>query len=184
MHMPPIVAWSLFVLLGGLFVLIATSNAVLWWRAFVLKQEKTPSVVPLIGGILGYVGLSASPVEAISSWAWLALLLDVGCGPYLLLALTSVLPELWSTSRFNLLRQYLGHQGSRTVQLRLYRRGIFTIRQHFQRPPGEPGLIECGTIGRWHQVGSRLTLQRDAESESAVFDVVPGAQVETLQQSV
>ena len=71
MHMPPVAAWSIFILLGGLFVLIATNNAVLWWREFVLKQERTPSVVPLIGGILGYVGLRASPAEVISNYAWL-----------------------------------------------------------------------------------------------------------------
>jgi hypothetical protein len=99
MQMPPVAAWSIFLLLGGLFVLIATNNAVLWWREFVLKQERTPSVVPLIGGILGYVGLRASPVEGISNYAWLALLLDVGCGPYLFLGLTFLLPQLWSTSR-------------------------------------------------------------------------------------
>ena len=182
--MPPIVAWSIFLLLGGFFLLIATNNAVLVWRQFVLKQERTPSLIPLIGGSLGYVGLRASPVEVISNYAWLALLLDVGCGPYLLLGLTFLLPELWSTSRFNLLREYLGQQGIKTVYLRLFRRGIFTIQQHFQRPPGELGLIQCGAVGRWHRHGSRLTLERNAEGESAVFEVLPGAQLETFRQSV
>ncbi len=184
MHMSPIAAWTIFVLLGGLFVLIAANNASLWWRQFVLKQERTPSVIPLIGGILGYAGLRVSPVEVISNYAWLALLLDVGCGPYLVLALIFLLPEMWSTSRFNLLRDYLGQQGTKTVHLRLFRRGIFTIQQHFHRPPEEFGLIQCGAVGRWHRHGSRLTLQRDTEGESAVFEVVPGAPSETLRQSV
>jgi hypothetical protein len=97
-------------------------------------------------------------VEVISNYAWLALLLDVGCGPYLVLALTFLLPEIWSTSRFNLLREYLGQQGIKTVYLRLFRRGIFTIQLHFQRPPGELGLTQCGAVGKWHRHGSRLTL--------------------------
>ena len=184
LHMPPIVGWSIFVLLGGLFVLIATNNAILWWRQFVLKRERTPSVVPFIGGMLGYVGLRASSVEVISNYAWLALLLDVGCGPYLVLAVTFLLPEIWSTSRFNLLREYLGQQGIKTVYLRLFRRGIFTIQLHFQRPPGELGLTQRGAVGKWHRHGGRLTLQRDAEGESAVFEVVPGAPWETLRQFV
>ncbi|MBI4637147.1 MAG: hypothetical protein HY727_12425 [Candidatus Rokubacteria bacterium] len=90
MQVTTIAAWSIFVLLGGSFILVATNNAVVCWREFVLKQE-SPSVVPLIGGILGYVGLSASPLEVISDHAWLALVLDVGCGPFLLLGLTLIL---------------------------------------------------------------------------------------------
>jgi hypothetical protein len=52
--MPPIVGWSIFVLLGGFFLVIATNNVVLVWRQFVLKQESTPSVLPFIGGTLGW----------------------------------------------------------------------------------------------------------------------------------
>jgi len=144
-------------LLGGLFVLIAINNAVLWWRQFVLKRERTPSVLPLVGGVLGYVGLRASPAEVISNYAWLALLLDVGCGPYLLLGLVFLVPELWSTSRINLLREYLGQQDIKRVYLRLFRRGIFTIQQHFQRPPGELGhaVWYCRQVAsRWYSADS------------------------------
>jgi len=181
--MSPIAAWTLFALLGGLFVFIAGNNAVLAWRRIVCKREKTPSMIPFLGGILGYAGGRLAPVEALADRAWLALILDVGSGPYLVFGLCIVLPELWRTSRFNLVRAYVGQKGIKTVWLRLFRRGIFTIEQRFERPREQTGLTACSTTGRWHRDGERLVLEDDGGGDPAVFKIVAGRPTETLRQA-
>jgi len=67
--------------------------------------------------------------------------------------------EAWSTSRFNLLCEYLGQAATRTVHLRLFRRGIFTIRLEVRRSPGEGSLTSAGQIGTWRREGSQLTFR-------------------------
>lgn len=181
--MPPIAAWTIFALLSGLFLLIAINNAALAWRRTVLKHEKTPSLIPFLGGILGYAGLRSAPIEAMADYAWLALVLDVGSGPYLVFGLSVLLPELWRTSRFNLVREYVGQKGIKTVYLRLFRRGIFTIAQRFERRREETGLTACSTIGRWHRDGQRLVLEDDGGGDPAVFEIVPDRPTETWRQA-
>lgn len=114
------------------------------------------------------------------SYAWTALILDYGTLAFLI-ASPRLIREAWSTSRINLQCEYLGEAGMKTVHLRLFRRGIFTIRLHLHRPSGECGLISSGTIGTWQRDGTRLKLH--TERESAVFDVVRDSPTEALQQS-
>ena len=98
----------------------------------------------------------------------------------LLIASPQLVREFWSTSRFNLVSEYLGEAGMKTVHLRLFRRGVFTIRLQLHRPAGECGLVGTGTIGTWQRDGTHLTLRTGRES--AVFDVIHDALTETLRQ--
>ena len=73
-------------ILTFLFFVIAAGNAQWFWQGIV-KKEKTGSSVPLVGGLLGWLGLMQFPVPVIREWAWLALALDAGCLFYVLLML-------------------------------------------------------------------------------------------------
>ncbi len=160
--------------LGGL---IAFAN---WWSVYwSYRTKRFHSAVPLVGAALLGAGMFILP--ATRPYCWSALILDYGTLA-LLAASPQLFRELWSTSRFNLVSEYLGEAGMKTVHLRLFRRGIFTIRLQLHRPPGECGLVGTGTIGTWQREGAHLTLR--TERESAVFDVVRDAPTEALRQSV
>jgi hypothetical protein len=109
-----------------------------------------------------------------------ALVLDFGTVE-LLLALPRLFRELWSTSKWNLIAEYQGSAGNKTVRLRLFRRSVFTLRLQIQRPPGECGLTDAGTIGTWHRDGTRLALK--ADGGEAVFEVRATPIGEALRQA-
>jgi hypothetical protein len=109
--------------------------------------------------------------------AWFAFVLDYGTLAFLP-ALPHIGDELWRTSRFNLLEEYGGQQGNKTVRLRLFRKGVFTIEQHFRRERGECGLSQAGT---WTREDGRLLLRLDGES--TIFDTLPGVEYEAVIQA-
>ena len=47
------------------------------------ERRRIPSFAPFIGGLAGALGLYLCPVERLSGYEWLPLLLDVGSVPYL-----------------------------------------------------------------------------------------------------
>jgi hypothetical protein len=126
------------------------------------------SAVPIIGGVFLVVGMLLHP--ATRPYAWAAVILDYGTLVFLP-ALPGIIGELWGTSRFNLLEEYVGEQGTKAVSLRLYRKGVFVIELRIRRPPGEYGLVGMGDTGKWRREGDQLVLQ--SSGESAVF--VPAA---------
>lgn len=147
----------------------------------VLRRRRTGrfhSTVPLIGA--GFLGAGLFLLPATRMFCWMALVLDFGTFE-LLIALPKIFSELWSTSGWNLMAEYQGSAGNKSVCLRLFRRSVFTMRLQIQRPPGECGLTQAGTIGTWRRDGMRLTLK--ADGGEAVFEVrgVPGG--EALRQT-
>lgn len=119
-------------------------------------------------------------LPATRPYFWIALILDYGTFS-LLLASPRLVQEFWSTSRFNLVSEYLGSGATREICLRLSRRGIFTIQLKFRRAPDEYGLALVSRVGTWRRQGARLILQ--IERESAVFDVISDGPTETLRLS-
>ncbi len=79
------VRWVVTALLGLLWLLITVVNASLAWRAWVRKEERVPSLVPLVGGFVAYFAVRLSPLDEPYQWLYflLAILLDVGSLPYL-----------------------------------------------------------------------------------------------------
>jgi hypothetical protein len=84
-----IVAIGLF-LVGGL---IALFNA--WLLVNQLIGRHVSSIAPFLGGLLLFFGALIYPDPVLRKWAWLGLVVDYGCAPYLLLALSS----LWAESK-------------------------------------------------------------------------------------
>ena len=158
--------------LGGLVSLLNWLTLLQTWRT-----GRFCSPVPLLGTLSLAAGMLLYP--ATRPYAWVAVPADYGTLT-LLFALPYLAGELWSTSRFNLLEEYAGTRGARTVRLRLFRRGVFTLEQRIRRQPGECGLLRLGTIGTWQRDGGRLLLRMG--EQSAVFEAPP-ARAETLRQT-
>ena len=80
------IAWCLIIGLGALSLTCIVPNYILLWRGLRAKPgEKVPSVIPVVGGLLGFfavrlfVMLKTWPHPR---WSWYALLppaLDPGC---------------------------------------------------------------------------------------------------------
>lgn len=164
---------AILLTLGGLLSL-ANWGTVLWSR----RSRRFQSPVPLLGAAMLGAGMLLLP--AARPYAWSALLLDYGTLA-VLLAAPKLGRELWSTSRVNLLHEYVSETDRETVHLRLFRRGVFTLRLNLHRPPGECGLVSTGMIGTWQREGARLTLR--TEHEEAVWEVVRERAGEVLRQS-
>ena len=168
--MPSIQAIALTLMaLGGLFAALNWLYLYLTWYT-----GRFHSSIPLIGGVLLCVGMLLIP--ATRPYAWAAVLLDFGTITFVF-GLPYLVGEFWSTNRFNLLQEYTGRLGIKTVHLRLFRKHIFTLKQNFQR---ECGLASVGTIGEWKQEMSHLLLRMGAES--AVFELSSDGDSELLRQ--
>jgi hypothetical protein len=125
------------------------------------------SSVPLIGGVLLVTGMWMLP--ATRPYAWAGIFLDYGTLNFAL-GLPRLANELWRTSRFNLLTEYVGHRGSMAAHLRLFRKGHFTLVQRIDRPPGTMGIIKRSMPGTWQPEGNRVILRHGAEM--AILEVL------------
>lgn len=161
----------------GIFVILAALNALILVRNCI-KHDRYLSMIPLIGGLSGFLGCLAIP--SLRYYAVAPLILDVGTTTALLWSLPSMLGEMWQTSRYNLLREFIGFTSRKKVYLRLYRRGIFTLKQDFERKPGELGIAACSTIGEWLQANDVLRLK--IYGEEAVYRIVDEAGQTMLYQ--
>ncbi len=74
--------WLLTIPLALLFVWAATFNAWVWWRLFIKREKNAPTVGPFIGGVSGGLAMLLCPILGTSEFAWIPLVLDVGCLPY------------------------------------------------------------------------------------------------------
>ena len=158
---------------GSVFVLLNWYAVVHTWFT-----GRYSSCVPLFGAaLLGGGMLLRSDTRP---YSWAALVVDVGT-LQLLAVLPRILREFWGTSRINLLEEYVARRGAKTVCLRLFRKGIFTLRLHIDRPPGEFGLTGASTIGTWDRERDRLVLRR-WDGPSAEFAMLPGAEREGIRQ--
>ena len=97
-------------------------------------------------------------VPAARNWAWLAILLDYGTLAFIV-ASPRLFRDFWNTSSFNMLYGYSGQLENKSVQLRLFHQGIFTVRINIQRPAGQCGLVSTGTIGSWRIENEKLKLE-------------------------
>jgi hypothetical protein len=173
--MNPTLIISLFLIVPG--GLLAFANW--WWLYLSYHTKRNYSPVPFFGAALLGIGMFNIPVTR--PLCWMAVVLDYGTLAFIM-ASPRLAQELWNTSCFNLVREYSGQAGIKTVYLRLFRRGIFTIRLEVKLPPAVCGLSSRGNVGTWQRDGTRLKLQ--IGRESSVYDVVTNEPMETLRQSI
>jgi hypothetical protein len=89
-------------------------------------------------------------------------------------AVPAILWEVWRTCPLNLLGEFVGLSGKRTIRQRIFRRGVFTIHWQIERLPGEYGLISKGRIGNWEQHDASLIL-RDGTDRAAFQSSAEGS---------
>lgn len=84
------IEWIISVPCVAFWLFCVVVNPVLFVRREVLKRPGTPSLIPVVGGIFGGVGLSHIPIAQISPWFWTAVLLDFGSLPWIVYVLVKV----------------------------------------------------------------------------------------------
>jgi hypothetical protein len=67
------------------FLLAAIANAQMLIRR--MRGPSGPSLVPVLGGLSGMVGMLIMPWPSVRIWAWVPLLLDVGSVPIIAMTL-------------------------------------------------------------------------------------------------
>jgi hypothetical protein len=82
-----IARWTVAGILVVVFAACAIINPVLFVRRDVLRREHAPSLIPMVGGILGAWGLALVPDPRIARWAWLAPIMDFGTLPWLVVVM-------------------------------------------------------------------------------------------------
>ena len=94
--------WILAAPLLSLFLWAALFN--LWVVLLICRnlitgeRKRVPSFAPFIGGLAGVLGLYLCPLESLSGYEWLPLLLDLSTLPYLAVVLHALF-HLWAERR-------------------------------------------------------------------------------------
>jgi hypothetical protein len=74
------IIWIAGSVLFLLFIWIASLNVMAFWRTLI-RQDKTPSWIPVIGGLCGCIAILIFPVSFVRPLWWLPVLLDWGSLP-------------------------------------------------------------------------------------------------------
>jgi len=95
------IRWTLTVVLGLMWLLIATFNAWVVWREWVRKEERVPSPVMVVGGFFAWLAWKACPWNSplVGLFFWVALILDVGSLPGVVGAIVAVSLETLARSK-------------------------------------------------------------------------------------
>ena len=88
--MKEIFLWGLAALLAAGFLAANYSNIQLLRGKYVRPDGTNPSPVLIVGGILGVLACLAAPNETLREFWWVPLLLDIGTGPYALVAVIAI----------------------------------------------------------------------------------------------
>jgi len=65
---------GLFALLGSWIIILNYSTVVSWYR-----HRRHSSRIPLLGGLCLMAGMLASPLPGVTRYAWVPLVIDLGC---------------------------------------------------------------------------------------------------------
>ncbi len=85
-----VLSWIVSCTLMLVFVGIAGSNARLAFASLVLKK-RSPSWIPIVGGVIGAIGVAVLPVENSWRFLWIPFLLDWGSLPGIVHAVVWIL---------------------------------------------------------------------------------------------
>ncbi|MEI6165961.1 MAG: hypothetical protein WCS52_02095 [bacterium] len=82
-----IVEWIISAPCLAFWLFCVVINPILFVRRDILDRPNIPSVIPIVGGIVGGIGLMNIPIAHINHWYWIAGLLDFGSAPWLVYVL-------------------------------------------------------------------------------------------------
>jgi hypothetical protein len=88
-----IILWVFSSALILFFFFAVAVNLWIAWREWIRRDSRGPSVLPVLGGMAGYAGMKISALQWVANKAWLALILDYGCLPYVTLTLVYLMKE-------------------------------------------------------------------------------------------
>ena len=147
------------ILLGGL---ISGANWVYLYQSW--RTKRFVSSIPLIGALLLLFGLCQFKMTR--PYAWIAIIADYGTLVFIY-SFPHLCREFWSTSRFNLIREYVGSSDTQRYNLKLYKKGIFVIRSEVDppQPANEHGaqISSFGFQGKWNDSEDEIKLSEYAE---------------------
>lgn len=78
--MIPYIRWIAGVAFAAVFVWLVILNASVFWERHVCKK-KSPSWIPLLGGVSGVMCCLILPVPSLKAVWWIPLILDLGSVP-------------------------------------------------------------------------------------------------------
>jgi len=119
-------------LLIALFLATAAYNGLIFIRE--RRGDPTPSVIPILGGIFGAVGLWHWPYHDLSVWAWAPLLLDYGCAHYVAAGTIQEVRRAWRFRESNCFARLVGESSEKNVEIRLYKGGRMLLDETFRNP--------------------------------------------------
>ena len=136
--------------------------AVFNWYSFYAshKSNRNVSPVPLFGALFLVLGLLG--FQATKSYAWAGILADYGTLT-LIFAIPMLVWESWTTSSFNLMHRFRSDVHGRRDDIRLFKRGKFTIKTEYDPPVACNGhgalAVSQGRVGRWRRDGAGYCLE-------------------------
>jgi len=75
-----ILLWIISVVLIGVSLVVTCGNLWIALGGLFKKREKSESLIPFVGGLLGMVGVLLLPVSGARFFWWVPLVVDLGCG--------------------------------------------------------------------------------------------------------
>ena len=118
------------VVLMAMFLVAAGYNGLIFLGR--RHGDSGPSVIPIVGGVLGGVGVWLWPYYDLGLWAWAPVLLDYGCGYYLAVGTLLEIRRAWRYREGACFARLAGESGEKTVEIRLYRGGRLQLSQTFK----------------------------------------------------
>lgn len=142
-------------MLGGC---IAVLN---WYSIYAShKSNKNVSPVPLFGALFLVLGLLG--FQGTKPYAWAGILADYGTLT-LIFAIPMLAWESWTTSRINLMHRFLSDAHGRRDDIRLFKRGLLTIKTEYDPPVACNGhgalAVSQGRVGTWRKDGDNFCLE-------------------------
>lgn len=142
----------------ALGALIALFN---WYSIYAShKSGHHVSPAPLLGGFLLVLGLVGFPETR--AYAWLGIVADYGT-ILVIFAVPALIWEVWSTSSMNLVHRLVADSGGRHDDIRLFKRGKFTIKSEHDPPVpcNEHGALAVsrGFVGVWRKESRGFVLE-------------------------
>lgn len=138
-----IIQGAIAVVLGALFIALASYNGLI----FITERRggHAPSVAPLVGGLSGAAALWVWPYHEPGLWAFLPVVLDYGCAPYLTVGAFLEVRRAWRYREKRCVGRLFGESEDKRVEIKLYTGGRLLFEETFKNPTRLGSFSAAGT---------------------------------------